>query len=257
MVMINKKREWRIEFCEGNSTVECQLPKLNAAGSIPVPRFMLFLFLMISLYFISGCASTGKPPSSQIGGAVMPQGIYHKVRQGETIWRIAKMYNVPVEDIVQINKIPNAARIEKNQLVLIPGAKGVKEIVDDKSKSKANEFDWPLKGKIISYFGTYSDSRVNNGVDIQSDVGEKVLASRDGKVVFADYLNGYGDTIILDHLDDFFTVYSENSMLLVKVNDTVSKGTPIAQVGKNGDLAFLHFEIRKNAVATNPLYYLP
>jgi len=84
-----------------------------------------------------------------------------------------------------------------------------------------------------------------------------VSAAREGRVVFADYLNGYGNTVILDHSDDFFSVYAQNSVLLVKLDDVVSKGTPLAQAGKNAGSAFLHFEVRKNSVATNPLYYLP
>ena len=63
--------------------------------------------------------------------------------------------------------------------------------------------------------------------------------------------------MILDHEDDFWTVYSQNSKLLVGLNDRVMQGNPIAQLGKSGDLAYLHFEVRKKAVADNPLYYLP
>jgi len=167
------------------------------------------------------------------------------------------MYNVPVEDLVRANNIPNVGHIEKNQLILIPGADSKKEVVLSKDLGKSGDFDWPLRGKVVTYFGSEGRLGTSSGIDIQTSAGEKVSAAREGKVVFADYLNGYGYTVILDHADNFYTVYAENAALLVKVDDAVSKGTPIAQAGEVKGLALLHFEIRKNAVATNPLYYLP
>jgi septal ring factor EnvC (AmiA/AmiB activator) len=186
------------------------------------------------------------------------KGIYHKVKTGETLWRIAKTYNVGIREIVDANKIPDVAKIEKDQLVFIPGASVAREVeAVSNITPKAATFDWPIKGKILSYFGDRKDAWVNRGVDIEISTGEKITASREGKVVFADYLNGYNNTIILDHGDNFFTVYAQNSKLLVKLGDDVVQGDAIAECGKSGELAFLHFEIRKNSIADNPLYYLP
>ena len=247
-------------ICEGNSVVECQLPKLNVAGSSPVPRFKIVsspVFILIFLFaFIFGCASIEELPG---GKASTPlRGTYHKVRPGETLWRIAKMYDVSVEDIVAANKIPNVALIEKNQLLFIPGAKAKKEIPAGTEKpfvKSSGDFVWPLRGEIVAYFGEQKDAWVNNGINIKSGAGAKVAAARGGRVVFADHLSGYGETVILDHQDRFFTVYSQNAAtLLVKLDDVVAQGAPIAE---SRGAPFLHFEIRKNAVATNPLYYLP
>ncbi len=251
-------------ICEGNSPVECQLPKLNAAGSIPVPRFVfyfgrmrgLFLCLLIASVWIGGCATVEEMPGGKI--TVPKQGIYHKVKRGETIWRIAKMYDVNVDDIVRGNKIPNIAHIEKDQLLFIPGVESARELPPiEKGIGKTADFDWPLKGRIVSYFGDQSSLMSNNGIDIQAQEGEQVKAAKDGQVVFADLLNGYGYTVILDHGDDFLTVYAHNAALLVKLKDSVIRGTAIALAGANGGAPYLHFEIRRNAVATNPLYYLP
>ncbi len=249
------------KICEGNSPVECQLPKLNAAGSIPVPRFSLGLrklcFCLIGVCFwLGGCATVEEMPEGAL--SVPKQGIYHKVRKGETIWRIAKMYDIPVDDIVRSNRIPNVAHIEKDQLLFIPGANTVREMpLSEKGVVKAGEFDWPLKGRVVSYFGDQSSLTANNGIDIQAEEGQQVVAAKEGRVVFADLLNGYGYTVILDHGDDFLTVYSQNSALLVKLKDSVSRGTSIALAGSKGGVPHLHFEIRRNSVATNPLYYLP
>ena len=63
--------------------------------------------------------------------------------------------------------------------------------------------------------------------------------------------------MILDHADGFYTVYANNAKLLVKVNEYAAKGRPVALIGKREQLAYLHFEIRRNSVEDNPLYYLP
>ncbi len=264
-------------LCEGNSVVECQLPKLNVAGSIPVPRSRIpaqtavvrpamdsgsALGVLLVFMLVGGCATVEHrreipPPAKKLSAQ---NGIYHKVKAGETIWRIAKTYGVDVEAIVKSNNIPNVALIEKDQLVFIPGALAVKDVgpvAERVNVSDPGEFIWPVKGRILSYFGERYQSRANRGIAIQAPEGESVKASRSGKVVFADYLNGYAYTVILDHGDGFFSVYGQNSRLLVKLGEMVSQNQPLALLGKQGEVSFLHFEIRKNSVADNPLYYLP
>jgi len=219
-------------------------------------RIFCFGLILSCLLWIAGCTTV--PPVAPTAAAVIPQGkgVTHKVHAGETIWRIARTYNVTIEDIIKANNLPNAAHIEKNQLVFIPGADSVKTILLEPGP-KDEEFIWPIKGKVISYFGEHRGLRVNKGIDIQAREGECLCASRSGKVVFADYLNGYAYTLILDHSDGFYSVYAQNSKLMVKLDDVIAQGAPIAQVGKNSDPTYLHFEIRKKSKADNPLYYLP
>jgi murein DD-endopeptidase MepM/ murein hydrolase activator NlpD len=87
--------------------------------------------------------------------------------------------------------------------------------------------------------------------------GQAVKAAREGKIVFADYLSGYAFTVIVDHLDDFYSVYSQNADFLVKNGDFVRKGDTLAHTGQDGNESYLHFEIRKKTRAENPLHYLP
>ena len=185
------------------------------------------------------------------------KGVTHKVRAGETIWRIAKTYHVSIKDIIRANNMPDVAHIEVGQLIFIPHAQTVKDIPAYKDDSNPNEFSWPLKGRVISYFGQETARGVNRGIDIKARDGDIVYASRKGKVVFADNLSGYAYTVVLDHYDGYFTVYSQNAALLVRLGDRIDKGIPIAEVGKNRSLAYLHFEIRENDKANNPLHYLP
>ena len=99
----------------------------------------------------------------------------------------------------------------------------------------------------------------NKGVDIRAIEGSAVRASRAGKVVYCDsQLKGFGKTVILDHGNNYQTVYSYNRDILVKVGDVVEQNTVIAKVGRTGRARepSLHFEIRRNGEPQNPIYYL-
>jgi murein DD-endopeptidase MepM/ murein hydrolase activator NlpD len=237
-------------------------------------RFKYYIFLFSVIFLAGGCATTTSLPetgptstrttittttttTTTPAAATQKKGIYHKVHKGETIWRIAQAYNVNIDEIIQSNNIPNVANVEQNQLLFIPGADSVKDIVAIQEDLNKNEFIWPVKGKVVSYFGERRGAQFSRGVGIHADVGEDVLAAREGKVVFADFLTGYANTVILDHLDGYYTVYGQNSALLAKAGDYVYKGTPIAKAGRKDSVPYLYFEIRKHAMADNPLYYLP
>jgi len=185
------------------------------------------------------------------------EGAYHKVARGQTLYRIAKTYGVSVEDIIRVNHIPDAASIEVGQLIQIPGARQAREIPERTPDENRQEFAWPLKGKVFSYFNDRRGGAPNRGVDIEANEGDTVKASREGTVVLADYMAGYGQTLMIDHGDGFMTVYAQNRRLLSKLGEHVYKGDPIAEVGRTGKKIFMHFELRKGGSAVNPLYYLP
>ncbi len=233
-----------------------QLPKLTARVRFPSPAPFFLVFFVL---FITGCATTEHQRATDIKPVVeaKKEGFYHKVEKGQTLWRIAKAYNVPVEDVIKINNIPNAGAIEVGQLILIPGADEIKVVAPYSVDTNKDEFSWPLKGKIISYFNDSKGGSTNRGVDIEAEEGSPVKAAREGKVVLSDYLSGYGQAVMIDHGDGFISVYSHNVKLMVKLGDQVYKGDPIAEVGRTGKKSFLHFEVRKGVQAVNPLYYLP
>ena len=220
------------------------------------------LLVVCVLLFIGGCVGMEVHHEGTVPAvATLPQpersGVYHKVKKGQTIWRIAKAYNVDVDDIIKMNNIPDVAQVEENQLVFIPGADKVKEIVAE-TKDNDTEFIWPVKGKVVGYFNQFgSDAHMNSGIDIQGTDGQSVKASRSGRVVLADYLTGYGFAVILDHTDGFYTVYGRNAELSVALDDYVHQGDEIAKLGRSNAGTYLHFEIRKNSTEKNPLHYLP
>jgi murein DD-endopeptidase MepM/ murein hydrolase activator NlpD len=220
-------------------------------------HFKLFPVVII-LLSVSGCVSVRDRKDYLATDLPEPDrlGIYHKVKKGETLWRVARAYHVAIDDIIRTNYIPNAAKVEENQLVFIPGAYAPKEVLVEEDDSQ-NNFIWPLKGTVVGYFHDTNDGRFNKGIDIHAYEGEMVKAARKGRVVFADYLSGYGYTVILGHTDDFYSVYARTARVLVGLNDAVRQGEEIAQIGSVDDLAYLHFEIRKGSMEDNPLYYLP
>jgi lipoprotein NlpD len=216
--------------------------------------------IILASFFLCGCATTlqHRPPDVQPQRPpALPKGIYHKVKRGETLWRIAKTYRVELDDLVLANHIPSAAAIEESQLVLIPGADAPREISLPASGGKEPDFSWPLRGKVLAFFESRQGGHSNPGIDILSADGDIVRSARDGRVVLADYLSGYGHTVILDHADGFFTTYGHNEKLLVNNGDYVFRGEKIALPLNEAGQCYGHFEVRYGGQAKNPLHYLP
>ncbi|HOH96721.1 MAG TPA: peptidoglycan DD-metalloendopeptidase family protein [Candidatus Cloacimonadota bacterium] len=121
---------------------------------------------------------------------------------------------------------------------------------------------WPVKGKIIRSYGqetkSYGTSVVSNGIDIALKEGTNVVAADDGEVIFSDRYGGQGKLIIIDHKNGFFTLYAYNSDLLVAKGAKVKRGQTIAKSGMTGSAEepSLHFELRKDGKAINPIPYL-
>ncbi len=123
---------------------------------------------------------------------------------------------------------------------------------------------WPVYGWMTSRFGPRRSpfggkARFHDGLDIAAPWGTTVKAAGDAVVKYAGYKGGLGKTVILDHGFGIQTVYGHNSKLLVKEGDTVGRGKQIAAVGNTGHSTgpHLHFEVRVDGVAVDPMTYLP
>lgn len=114
---------------------------------------------------------------------------------------------------------------------------------------------WPAQGALLAGF----DEQKNKGFDIAGKAGDAVIASADGRVVYAGAgLRGYGNLIILKHNNTFLTAYAHNQTLLVKEDQAVKKGQKIAEMGSSdADRVKLHFEIRRQGKPVDPSRYLP
>ena len=123
----------------------------------------------------------------------------------------------------------------------------------------ASKFSWPLRGKILSGFGSKPNGLVNDGINIAGTKGAKVMAAENGFVAYAgNEVKGMGNLIIIQHSDGFMTVYAHMDTMSVRRGATVVVGQKIGTVGQSGkvDRPQLHFEIRKGTRAYNPVNYL-
>jgi murein DD-endopeptidase MepM/ murein hydrolase activator NlpD len=116
---------------------------------------------------------------------------------------------------------------------------------------------WPVNGPITSGFGTRW-GRMHEGIDIAVPSGTPVHAAASGTVIYAAWMTGYGNLVVLDHGNGLATAYAHNSSLLVSVGQHVSQGQTISLSGSTGHSTgpHVHFEVRVNGVAVDPLNYL-
>jgi septal ring factor EnvC (AmiA/AmiB activator) len=123
---------------------------------------------------------------------------------------------------------------------------------------------WPIEGRVITAFGVerhpeFNTVVQNKGVEISPGQGKSlILAVHPGKVVYADYFQGYGNLLIVDHGMTYYTLYGHCSEFLAAVGDVVRTGQPVAVIGDTGSLKgeCLYFEIRYKTKALDPLQWL-
>jgi murein DD-endopeptidase MepM/ murein hydrolase activator NlpD len=121
----------------------------------------------------------------------------------------------------------------------------------------ARGFSWPVNGPLTSGFG-YRWGRLHEGVDIGVGEGTPVTAAASGTVITAGWTGGYGNLVVIDHGGGIATAYGHNSKLLVSVGQTVGQGSVIASSGNTGHSTgpHVHFEVRVNGTAVDPIPYL-
>ncbi|MBE0576884.1 MAG: peptidoglycan DD-metalloendopeptidase family protein [Desulfuromonadales bacterium] len=231
--------------------------------------------------------------------ACAPTGIYHTVQPGQTLYRIAKTYEVDERRLARVNRIKDPNQLKVSQKLFIPGVTQRRNIsattptsastspqvatapvVTKKQptttrimpavktptpssatavKSAKGIFVWPVKGTVLNKFGAQGQN-IYKGIEIDVPEGTSVVAAASGKVIYSgNAIPGYGNLVILEHSDSYFSVYGYNQKTLVKSDDHVGQGEKIALSGlpPNGQSARLHFEIRKGKSAVNPILYLP
>jgi lipoprotein NlpD len=226
--------------------------------------------------------------------AAAPRPGYYTVRPGDTLIRIALEAGQNWRDLVRWNNLENPNVIEVGQALRVapPSGPGTAEVAAVRPVTPASgstvpplpsasearaaatsvpapavrpteaadddvPWAWPTAGA-PSVLAGFDEAR-NKGLDIGGKAGDPVLASADGRVVYAGAgLRGYGNLIILKHNNTYLTAYAHNQALLVKEDQTVRKGQKIAEMGNSdADRVKLHFEIRKQGKPVDPSRYLP
>ena len=234
----------------------------EGGGDVPTLRAVLVLVFSLALG-IPGCAT------HTVGRG---RGLYHVVGRGENLFRIGKAYGVDYRELASKNGIDDPAKIEVGQRIFIPGAarRLPVEIIAPLSASERplepheipvgeRRFLWPMRvGTLTSRFGPRNGS-FHDGIDIAAPEGTPVYAAREGHVIYSDQIPGYGNIVIVEHADGLSTVYAHNAQNEVSQGDFVRQGAELSRVGRTGRTTGpnLHFEIRNQNIARNPLFYLP
>ena len=122
---------------------------------------------------------------------------------------------------------------------------------------------WPAVGPVDVKFGQKVERATGtvvtqNGLDIRATTGARVQAVAAGRVVFADWLRGYGQLVIVDHGDGYHTLVAHLGSVAVKPDDDVAAGAALGTVGDTGSLTgtVLYFELRQRGVPIDPLPWL-
>jgi murein DD-endopeptidase MepM/ murein hydrolase activator NlpD len=229
--------------------------------------FRLGVFLLFLGLLLPACA----PPvgSPALSGARRGPGIYHVVKPGENLFRIGQAYDVSSAELARVNGIRDTRQIRAGQKLFIPGAVRqlpVEIVSPDGTVGRSGRqslpggavFLWPVSGAVNSGFGPRGSS-FHDGLDIAAPEGTPIRAVEHGEVIYSDRLRGYGNMVIIRHSGGIVSVYAHNEINLVRDGQQVARGEIIARVGSTGRVTgpHLHFEIRKNNLAQDPLLYLP
>ena len=274
--------------------------------AVSAPRARDARWLLVVLAFLAPCAciypgrlsptqQRGLPLVSEEAGDTGAErvasgepaaaGVHHRVQAGESLWRIARTYSIPVADLQRANGLTDPAQLEAGTMLLVPGASRELPVPPADAPQARMEprtgrrlspaqipragghaldpaaggepLAWPVRGVLISGFGD-RDREHHDGLDLACPEGTPVFAAAEGEVLFAGERRGYGNLVLLGHARGLVTVYAHNSENLVVQGERVLRGEPIARVGRSGNATgpHLHFEVRVGARPRNPLGFL-
>jgi lipoprotein NlpD len=215
-------------------------------------------------------------------------GIYHTLQSGQTLYSLARVYQVPLQTLMRVNGITDPTDLATGAAIFIPGATrelpvpppGTGELPPPPAAADPDvapppsrrprvrrrapsgppeagvvELAWPLRGRITSRFGRRGRHSYHEGLDIDGVRGDRVRAAAPGTVIRAGVDGRYGKRVVIDHGGGVTTLYAHASRILVRVGDEVDRGDPVIEVGRTGNArgTHLHFEVRRAGRPLDPL----
>ena len=215
------------------------------------------LALISTIAVLAACA--GNNTSSN---RAVPDG-YYKVRPGDTLTQIAKRYGQNVNTLVAWNNLPNASQIEVGQVLRVRRHVASRNTATQQRQATAVtpinrlNLQWPTDNASSSIIQRYNGT-TSKGIDIAGTQGQQIRSAAAGTVIYVgEEVRGYGKLILISHNDYTITAYAHNDTLLVQKDQKVQAGQVIATMGSSdSDSVKLHFEVRLNGKAVDPLPYL-
>lgn len=205
----------------------------------------------------------------KIGGkitVVNVNGIFYKIKKGDSLNKIAKVFGVDIEQLKKINKIQDDNIIVGNTIFIKDPKlrEYLKNQREDVVSSGVFGFTMPIKYTGVSspqgprFHPVLKRYIYHSGVDLRAKY-IPVYASKSGRVSFAGLMRGYGKIIIIQHDNGFETRYAHLDKIGVSVGRYVETGDLIGKSGKTGRVTgpHLHFELRQKGKILNPMKYIP
>ncbi|MEQ1695549.1 MAG: peptidoglycan DD-metalloendopeptidase family protein [Hyphomicrobiaceae bacterium] len=218
-------------------------------------------------------ASVATLPAAQVSVAAASTGAQPKVPTAVVQKEAAATVPSPTQPVILNSKKVAAIDLTKSDAApsaepaapaaaapVAPVAKGTQvAAAGDTASAAIGKLRWPVKGKVIGTFGPRPDGIHNDGVNLSVPLGTEVHAAEAGEVVYAgSELKGYGNLILVRHVNGWITAYAHNDELIAKRGDKVKRGQVVAKAGKSGqiDQPQVHFELRQGSKPVDPTPFM-
>ncbi len=173
---------------------------------------------------------------------------------------VVEAYGADPVEVLRANQIHAPGDLRPGMLLWLPNIEPVAALERlARVREMENRYVWPVHGRITSYFGRRNigmgTSNFHRGIDVAAPSGTAIVASRSGTVSFAGWSGSYGYLVRIRHPGGEETWYAHQSQILVSVGEYVSQNEVIGRVGSTGLSTgpHIHFEIRRNGAALDPL----
>lgn len=191
----------------------------------------------------------------------------HTVREGETLFAVARQYHLSVDLLLELNALPDPQRLTPGQVLRLapqtpapsrapaPSPTPEQAAVPPAPAPKKTTFVWPLRGAVLRRFGQEGSPSLL----LEAPEGTPVCAAAGGKVLAAGWMKGFGNAVYLQHADGIATFYGNCGIFYCKKGAEVRPGERLATVGKapGKSPSHLAFTVLKNGKAVDPMTFLP